>query len=73
MMGPSMKMMYQQEPSSKELVDPRDVSLEQGMFNDDFRNIYHSNLRLDHILGVASKIIPEEPKKNNHFEPRKSL
>lgn len=73
MVGPSMKMAYQQEPSSKDLVDPNDFSIEQGMYNDDFRNIYHSNLRLDPILGIASKIIPDYPKKDDHFEPRRSF
>lgn len=71
--GPSMKLTYQQEPSSKDLVDPNDMSIEQGMYNDDFKNVYHSNLRLDHVLGVTSKIVPDHPKKENHFDPRKSF
>ncbi len=34
--GPSMRHMYQQESSNKELTDPRerDMSIEQNFFND---------------------------------------
>lgn len=45
------------------------MSIEQNLFNDEFKNVYHSNIRLDHILGLTSKIIPDAP---HHPAPPKS-
>lgn len=58
--GPNMY----QEPSNKELYDPRerDISFDQNLFNDEINNPYHSNIKLDHILGVTSRIVPDAPR-----------
>ena len=59
--GPSMKDAYQQ-PSSKGLVSEQDLNLYPSIDQEDYNNVYGSNIKFEDDLALDSKI--NHPKKS---------
>ena len=58
-MGASMRNMHG-EHSSKELAVHNEVGMDPNIPHDEFNNMYGSNMRIDGILQIASKVVPKE-------------